>query len=99
MGKRKDCVTPSARTPGPWTARATLSGVTICNPEGVAVAKTPCGDRQALADGALLAASHDLLAVAKELVESAAYWSEYDVPPGIVGRLNSAIAKAEGRRS
>lgn len=36
-----------------------------------------------------------LLAVAKELQESAAYWSEYDVPLGIVDRLNAAIAKAE----
>lgn len=36
-----------------------------------------------------------LLAVAKELQESAAYWSEYDVPLGIVDRLNVAIAKAE----
>lgn len=34
-----------------------------------------------------------LLAVAKELQESAAYWSEYDVPLGIVDRLNAAIAK------
>lgn len=34
-----------------------------------------------------------LLTVAKELQESAAYWSEYDVPLGIVDRLNAAIAK------
>lgn len=95
MASRKDYPEPSVRTPGPWTARATMSGVTICNPEGVAVAKTPCCDRQAMADGALLAASHDLLSVAKELEESASYWSEYDVPLGIVGRLRAAIAKAE----
>lgn len=37
----------------------------------------------------------NLLAAAKELQESAAYWSEYDVPLGIVDRLNAAIANAE----
>jgi hypothetical protein len=45
----------------------------------------------------LLVAAPDLLAVCKELAESAAYWSEYDVPLGIVDRLNAAIAKAEGK--
>lgn len=34
-----------------------------------------------------------LLTVAKELQESAAYWSEYDVPLGIADRLNAVIAK------
>lgn len=36
-----------------------------------------------------------LLAVLKELQESASYWSEYDVPLGIVDRINAAITKAE----
>ena len=44
----------------------------------------------------LYAAAPDLLAVCHELVESAEYWSEYDVPIGIVDRLNAAIAKAGG---
>lgn len=48
------------------------------------------------ADIRLLVAAPDLLSVCKELAESAAYWSEYDVPLGIVDRLNAAIAKAEG---
>jgi hypothetical protein len=50
-----------------------------------------------------LATSHDIqaafpemLAVLKDLAESAAYWSEYDVPIGIVDRINAAIKKAEG---
>ena len=46
-------------------------------------------------DAVLMAAAPDLLAVAKELEESASYWSEYDVPLGIVDRLRAAIAKAE----
>ena len=37
-----------------------------------------------------------LLNVCEELQESAAYWSEYDVPIGIVDRLNSAIEFAYG---
>ena len=44
----------------------------------------------------LYAAAPDLLAVCEELVESAYYWGEYDVPIGIVDRLNAAIAKAGG---
>lgn len=41
-------------------------------------------------------AAPDLLAVCADLVESAEYWGEYDVPIGIVDRLNAAIAKAGG---
>lgn len=40
----------------------------------------------------------EMLAVLKELQESAAYWSEYDVPLGIVDRINQAIEKAEGTK-
>lgn len=52
-------------------------------------------------DGKFLAAYQQLqqqrdsmLAVLKELEESAAYWSEYDVPLGIAGRIQAAIAEA-----
>ena len=47
------------------------------------------------ADARLIASAPDLLAICKELAESAAYWSEYDVPLGIVERLTEAITKAE----
>jgi hypothetical protein len=53
---------------------------------------------QKKADARLMAAAPDLLSVCKELADSAAYWSEYDVPLGIVDRLNVAIAKAEGQQ-
>lgn len=46
-------------------------------------------------DARLIAAAPDLLAVLKELEESASYWSEYDVPLGIVERIRAALAKAE----
>ena len=45
-----------------------------------------------------MAAAPDLLSVCKELAAPAAYWSDYDVPVGIVDRLNAAIAKAEGQQ-
>jgi hypothetical protein len=48
------------------------------------------------ADIRLLVAAPELLSVCKELAASAAYWSDYDVPVGIVERLRAAIAKAEG---
>ena len=44
----------------------------------------------------LYEANIELLTVLQELQESAAYWSEYDVPIGIVDRINAAIAKARG---
>ncbi len=44
----------------------------------------------------LIAAAPELLDVIQELSESAEYWSEYDVPLGIVDRIRSAIAKATG---
>jgi formate dehydrogenase maturation protein FdhE len=44
---------------------------------------------------AIKAERNELLAVLKELQESASYWSEYDVPLGIVDRIHAVIAKAE----
>ena len=38
----------------------------------------------------------EMLAVLKELQESASYWSDYDVPLGIVDRINAVISKAMG---
>ena len=38
----------------------------------------------------------DMLKMLTELQECAEYWSEYDVPLGIVERIESAIRKARG---
>ena len=38
-----------------------------------------------------------LLAVCDELSACAEYWSEYDVPIGIVARLDAVIAEAKGQ--
>ena len=63
------------------------------------IAKVPLRDvsiNEQKANARLIAAAPDLLAVVEELEESADYWSEYDVPLGIVDRLRAAIAKATG---
>ena len=60
--------------------------------EGVGYAVVPEDYRLAL----LFCAAPDLYAVAKEMQEAWAYFSEYDVPIGLKDRLDAAIAKAEG---
>jgi len=47
-------------------------------------------------DAAIIEGAAEMLAVLEELRESASYWSEYDVPLGIVERIESAIRKARG---
>lgn len=62
-----------------------------------AIATVPLRDGRhhiARQDAALIAAAPDLLAICDELWECAGYWSEYDVPIGIVERLRAAIVKA-----
>ena len=44
----------------------------------------------------LLKQRDELLSICAELQESAEYWSEYDVPLGIVERLTVAIASVKG---
>lgn len=43
----------------------------------------------------LVSERDELLAIIKDLQESASYWSEYDVPIGIAERINAAVAKHE----
>jgi len=103
MGNRKDCTTTTAPTPGPWTARANMSGVTIVNPDGIAVARTPCCDRQEVADGALLAAAPDLLehltATMTALVRLHAQSSGDEAKRiwDTIDRASFAVAKARGQ--
>ena len=39
-----------------------------------------------------------MFSVLKELQESASYWSEYDVPLGIVDRINDVLKKVENNK-
>lgn len=50
------------------------------------------------ANARLIAAAPDLYAVLSELEESCEYWSEYDVPLGIVERIKSALKRARGEQ-
>jgi len=49
-----------------------------------------------LARARLIVAAPDMFSVLSELAECAEYWSEYDVPLGIVDRIRAALAKAKG---
>ena len=40
-----------------------------------------------------------MYSVLKELQESAYYWSEYDVPLGIVDRINDVLKKVENNKT
>lgn len=83
--------------PGAWRVTAPHSGAIGDNAAIYAgdVNVAVC-DR---AHAALIAAAPDLLAVVQELIESASYWSEYDVPLGIVDRMRAALAKATAPRT
>ena len=97
-------------TPGPWRVdpdhcrdvQTADGAIEICLAEG----GEPYGKNlfsvppmeEAHANARLIAAAPDLIAVLKELQDSASYWSEYDVPIGIVDRINAAIAKARGEK-
>ena len=86
-------------TPGPWELHETGAIV------GPKIDDKPIWLRPVIArfetgvkreDALLIAAATDLYAVLSELEECCEYWSEYDVPLGIVERIKSALAKARG---
>jgi len=54
-----------------------------------------CTDQQKR-EAPLRAAASEALAVLTRLADSAAYWSEYDVPVGIVSEIDSAKARLSG---
>lgn len=89
----------SKHTPGPWT----WGGQADDNEYAVHIGKFRLvelrysGDTtsEAVANARLISAAPELLAVLKELEESAGYWSEYDITLGIVDRIRAALAKAE----
>lgn len=91
----------TSHTPGPWSRNippaTKYPTVWSGRNRHVAYVKTdglPAAEVEA--NIKLIAAAPDLLAVVLDLQESAAYWSEYDVPIGIVDRINAAITRATG---
>ena len=89
-------------TPGPWDAwiAKAIGRIEITNhdvTEIVAVLGTGESDNErSKANARLIVAAPDLYAVLSELEESSAYWSEYDVPLGIVDRIKGALKRARG---
>lgn len=81
-------------TPGPWKiVDHDGYGVNVWN-----VAGNKCiAERCRHPDANLIASAPDMYEALKELEESIDYWSEYDVPIGIIDRIRASIAKAEGK--
>ena len=77
-------------TPGQITA---LSDQFICHPASRSINEIEMAG-EIMRD--LLKQRDELLSICAELQESAEYWSEYDVPLGIVERLTAAIASVKG---
>ena len=77
-------------TPGHITA---LSDQFICHPASRSIDEIEMAG-EIMRD--LLKQRDELLPICEELRESAEYWSEYDVPLGIVERLTAAIARVKG---
>jgi len=92
----------ATHTPGPWVVFPPES-CEVVDASKRLVASAFYGDQYGKwnigltqANARLIAAAPDLLEVLQDLKESASYWGEYDVPIGIVDRINAAIAKATG---
>ncbi len=89
-------------TPGPWVAcgywveHPDHRQNDICNCDPASMQQQGRSDAEIRANTVMISAAPDMLQVLQELEESAAYWSEYDVPVGIVERIRAAIAKATG---
>lgn len=76
----------------PCQAKA-LSEQFICHPASRSIDEIEMAG-EIMSD--LLKQRDALLSICEELRESAEYWSEYDVPLGIVDRLIDAIASTKG---
>ena len=79
-------------TPGQITA---LSDQFVCHPASRSIDEIEMAG-EIMRD--LLKQRDELLSICEELRESAEYWSEYDVPLGIVERLTAAIASVKGQK-
>lgn len=89
-------------TPGPWavgSGERSLRTIECTTPRGLkkAIAQVGgYGGDSREANARLMAAAPELLSALQELRECSDHWSEYDVPLGIVSRIDAAIEKALG---
>lgn len=81
-----------SHTPGPWKV-----SMAIFDGEDGEVGYVLEGVKEASSDDvALIEAAPDMLAMLEELQECAYSWCDYEVPVGIVDRLDEVILKARG---
>lgn len=90
-------------TPGPWILDWGVSRLDVYGVDEQTLVATlhrsmmsPAIDSAAIANARLIRAAPQLYNVLAELEESAEYWSEYDVPIGIAGRIKAALNRARG---
>jgi hypothetical protein len=91
-------------TPGPWVLhlRDKTKTARVNGADGIYITQrdftsnTAADQERIVSDLHLIAAAPDLYAVLSELEESCEYWSEYDVPLGMVDRIKSALKRARG---
>ncbi len=94
----------SLHTPGAWIAVGAwieheddaVADIANFEPSSMGQAHLRRSGEEIHANARLCAAAPTMLGVLQDLQESASYWSEYDVPIGIVERINAAISKATG---
>ena len=82
---------------GHWVtvAEEDIPDICSCNPKDFDQDYMGRSYAEMCANAKLIAAAPELLAVCLRLQESTFYWSDYDVPIGIVDQLNAAILKAQ----
>lgn len=85
-------------SPGPWTAISTDRGVLIDSAPAM-IAKVPFTGEQAEADGRLIAAAPDLLALVVENVNFAEFAQRGKQPSDWLIKARAVIAKATGSTS
>ena len=66
-----------------------------CPACGCMYVKCECTEQQKR-EAPLRAAAREALAVLTRLADSAAYWSDYDVPVGLVAEIDAAKARLAG---
>ena len=85
-------MTEFKHTPGPWDGK----DIFFRSVNGFSFSFPFDDNDEASANCRLIAAAPEMLDILMELFESAEYWSEYDVPIGIVDNIKNTIEHATG---
>ena len=85
-------------TAGPWEVTEDGTGVKSNQKDvKIFVEAEVASGCEAHANARLAAAAPEMFDLLERLEESAEYWSEYDVPIGIVADIRAALKKARGK--